>query len=145
MGLVSQINDGINTRLGIALGNTFSQLNFVTDISLNKFQRASKRYGVMPNSASETAGTVGGTTLDHSFMITLTDSYTAKDGDSLKAERVNELMDKALDIFTDIQTYKSSLSPKVLIVNQLSIESPEYLEEEKVIILKFAINVKYRI
>lgn len=148
MGLVTDVKNNILTRVALVLGADYSQLAYVNDVSQNKFKGASKRYGVLPGSANETSGTNQYVTLDHQFQVILTDSYQAgpdsQINDNLKAERINELQDKALAIYKDLATHKSLISASCLIINNLSIESIEFLEDEKVAVQRLNFNVKYR-
>ena len=147
--MVKTIRDNMITRVGTVLGVNYSKLSFAGDLSSNKFGKSLKRFAVTPDSASEASGSVGANTLDHRFIITLTDGYnTGAAGqlnDDQKMERIGELQDRALDIYVDLQVNKSLLSLNVLIVNNLSISAVEFLDEEKVAVIKFEINVKYKI
>lgn len=145
---ITAIKDNILSRLGNVLGNEYSKLSYVTDVKQNKFGRTSKRFGVLPGSATEISGTLQHVTMDHQFSITLTDSFnsgaTAQLNDNLKAERINELQDKVLSVYRDLVLQARNLSANVLSVNNLQIDDPEFVDDEKVIIQKFSINIKYR-
>jgi hypothetical protein len=146
--MVTTIRDNIAVRLLAVLGSEFSKLSYMSDVSQNKFGRANKRFGVIPKSALATSGVNGLDTLDHSFEVILTDGYLsgalAQINDELKTERIGELQDRALLIYKDLQVNKGFLDSKVLIVNGLSMSEIEYLDEEKVAILRFEINIKYK-
>ena len=147
--MIGILRTNILTRMGNLLGNSFSQLSFVNNIHQNKFANASKRYSCLPKGASITEGALQGNTLDHKFELILTDSFNegAKSNlsDSLQVQRVQELQDNMLLIYRDLQTYKSSLNTGVLIVNELNISEAEFLEEEKVCIIRAIINIKYKV
>ena len=147
--MVKTIRDNIITRTGLVLGASFSKISFTGDLSANKFGKSSKRFGVVPDNASETAGVLGANTLDHKFIMVLTDGYNAgaatQVSDDLKMEKIVELQDKALEIYKSLQANKSSISASVLIINNLNINAVEFLEEEKVAVIRFELTVKYKI
>lgn len=143
--MIKQIRDNILTRVSIVLGNTYTKLSFSRIIESNKFNQGKKRYSVNSKNMAVTNGVVNSNTLDHSFEIVLTDTYQS--GQNLNDEYLHEittgLQDKALAIYKDLQVNKNFLYSKCLVVNNLYINEPIFLEEEKVVILRFNINVKY--
>lgn len=146
--VINDIKSGIITRLGTSIP-TYSQLAYQIDVSKNKFKGNSKGYSVQPSAASETEGLIGSFTMDHSFTITLSNSYNngAKSGlgDTLQSSRVTELTDDILEVYRDLVINKKNINSSILLVNDLNIENAEFLEEEKVITISFNINIKYKI
>ncbi len=148
--MVKTIRDNIAIRLLATLGSDYVKLSFGSDLSMNKFGRSVKRFAVIPKSAVVVVdGPAGANTIDHRFEIILTDGYVngaaAQLNDDLKLEKIGELQDKALLIYKDLQMNKSSLNGQVLIVNGLNVSEIEYLDEEKVAVLKIEINIKYKV
>ena len=147
--MVKTITDNISLRLIAVLGPTFVKLSFGSDVSLNKFGRSTKRFAVVPRGANTTDGAVGINTLDHRWEITLTDGYVSGPAmainDDLKLAKVSELQDNALSVYRDLQLNKSLLSSGILIVNQLNMNEVVFLEEENVAVLKFEVNIKYKV
>ena len=145
---INDIKAGIEARLAIVIP-TYSVLAYQIDIAKNKFKGNSKGFAVQPAPASEVESLLGAFTMDHSFSITLTNSYNdgakAQLGDALKSSRVTELSDVILDTYKDLVINKGNIDSSILIINDLSIEAAEFLEEEKVITMKFNINIKYKI
>lgn len=149
MAVIKEIRDGILARMATTLGGGYSKLTHVTDIASNKYNGNFKRYGVTAGSASEVSGTVGVRTMDHAFKLYLVDSYlspTSTLDDDIKAELAVTLGDLAHGIIDDIQKNKSTLSTsgKVLIVNYLQLNEIKYLEAERVGVLEFEVNIKYK-
>lgn len=149
--MANEINDikaGIISRLGIVLP-AYTQLSYQVDVSQNKFKGNAKGFAVHPQSASETDSLVGAFTMDHSFGITLTNSYNeggkSQLGDSLKSSRITEINDDILIAYKDLVNNKGIIDGSILVINDLNIEDAEFLEEEKVITIKFNINIKYKI
>ena len=147
--MVKTIRDNISARILATLGSEYVKLSFGSDVTMNKFARATKRFAVIPKGASVVEGLSGMNTMDHRFEIVLTDGFVSgaatQLNDDLKLEKIGELQDKALILYKDLQMNKSVLDSQVLIVNGLSINEIEYLDEEKVAVLKIEINVKYKV
>lgn len=150
MAIIKEIRDNIETRMANILGSDYSKLSYVVDITDNTFKGNSKRYGVRPLGSVETDGQTCSFTMDHSFQLYLVDSYNsgalAQVSDDLKADIAVEMQDLALEIYNDLAENRSTLSTtgRVFIVNQLNIEEVEYIEESKIGILRFDINIKYK-
>jgi hypothetical protein len=149
--MANEINDikaGIISRLAISIP-TYSQLSYQVDVAQNKFKGNSKGFAVHPQSATETDSLVGAFTMDHTFSITLTNSYNegskSQIGDSLKSSRITELNDDILIAYKDLVNNKGNIDNTILVINDLNIEDAEFLEEEKVITVKFNVNIKYKI
>jgi len=147
--MIGTLRTNIITRMGALLGSSFSQLSFVNNIHQNKFANTYKRFSCLPKAASITAGALQGNTLDHRFELILTDSFNdgAKGNlnDNLQTQKIQELQDYMLLIYRDLQVNKNILSSGVLIVNELNINEAEFLEEEKVCIIRAFINIKYKV
>lgn len=145
---INNIKAGIITRLGIALP-TYNQLSYQIDIGKNKFKGNAKGFAVHPRNASETEGLVGSFSMDHVFSITLTNSYNngaaSQLGDTLQSSRITEINDDILTTYKDLVNNKGSIDSSILLISDLDIEEAEFIEEEKVITIKFNINIKYKI
>ena len=146
--MISTIKNNLETRILASLIG-YSKLSFINDLKLNKFGNQSKRFSVKAMSANSNEGQVGINTLDHKFEITLTDSYaygaTSQLNDDMQSAKTVELQDNSLILFKSFQLNKASISSNILIINELSLKEVEYLNEEKIAVLKFEINIKYKI
>lgn len=146
MDVINDLRDNILDRVLFCLGSAYSKLSFSHNIESNKFNQAKKRYGVNALSASQTNGVINSNTLNHSFEIVLTDTYQCGQelNDENRHDVAGNLFDKALSIYKDLQKNKNALTTNCLIVNEFSSDEPEYFEEEKIVILRFKLNVKYQ-
>ena len=148
MSTINDIKAGIITRLNSSI-STYSQLSYQVDVARNKFKGNSKGFAVHPNSATEVDSLIGAFTMDHSFAITLTNSYnngaSSQIGDTLKSSRITEINDDILTAYKDLVNNKGSIDASILVINDLSIDEAEFLDEEKVITIQFNINIKYKI
>jgi len=147
--MIETLTGNIYTRVSGVLGNTFTKLSFISDLSMNKMNQSSKRYGIIPKSASITDGVMQGNTIDQTFEFILTDGYSngalAQLNDELKMQRIVELQDKALLIYRDLQTSRVNLSSSVMLVHSLRINDTEFLTEDKVAVVRFEIIIKYKV
>lgn len=144
--MIKTIRDSILTRLGTLL-TTFKKMSFVYEISENKFNGNVKRFGITSSSAGITEGEINFNTLDHKFEVYLTDTYMGPSqqlNDDYKSDKVVELQDLCLTVYKDLQKYKNTISSNIIIVNNLDIGSPEFLIDEKIVIIRMAFNVKYK-
>lgn len=148
MGKVADIKTNLQTR-ALALKTAYVKHSFAVNIEDNKFKGNSKQLSVLPSSAVEVDGLIGSFSMDHVYNYTFTNSYNAgaknQLGDALKVQRIQELMDDVLDVYSDAVTNKGSIDPSILVINDLNIEEPEFDDNEKTIIVKCSILVKYKV
>jgi hypothetical protein len=146
--LINDIKDGIAARIAIA-APTYSVLSYQVDIAQNKFKGNSKGFAIQPSYGSEVDGLIGAFTMDHQFSVTFTNSYNqgakSQVGDTLKSSRITEITDDILDTYKDLCVNKGNIDTSILIINGLDIEQAEFIDEEKVITVKFNFNVKYKV
>ena len=143
--MIKNIYDNILTRMGTLLTG-YSKLSFVTNLEKNKFGQITTRYGLLTKSAGSNSEMVGKNVLDHKFEIILTNSFGANTlgNDDEKSNRINVLQDKCLEIYRDLQLNKAVINSSILIINGVEISEPDFMEEEKIIIVKMNLNVKYK-
>jgi len=146
--IIKDIKSGLESAINtLSLG--YTKLAYQTDVKQNKFKGNHKGYSVMPSSSNETDGLIGAYTMNHKFEITYTDSYNAgaasQVGDTLKSSRITEITDDILTTYKYISNNKYSIYSGILLINDLSIEQAEFLDEEKVITIKFSFTVKYKV
>jgi hypothetical protein len=146
--MINLIKDGVTQVVQNYLGVNYQPLSFVHDVEKNSFNKSNKRYGIKVLGASSVDGSLGGITLDHTFELVLTDSFNSPANqlnDSVKSQRAIELQQKAVELAKEIQKQRSVISPNIMIINGLQLSECEYLEEDKIAVQKFQINVKYKI
>ena len=147
MGIITNIKSGIEARIEATVAD-YAKLSYQNDIEDNKFKGNSKGYSVNVGSSSEVDGVIGSFNLDQEYIINLTNSYNdgakSQIGDSLKSQRVTELNDDILSIYSDLLINKSSVDSSILLISELAISEPEFIEESKIIIVSFNIVVKHK-
>lgn len=148
MGTITDIKTGIEASLAIIIPS-YSKLSYQTDVAQNKFKGNNSQYAVHPVSASEVDSLLGAFTMDHTFSVTLTNSYNAgavsNVSDSLKSSRITELNDDILATYRYLSVNKGTIDSSILIINGLDIQEAEFIEESKIITVTFNINIKYKI
>lgn len=141
---VASIVSGMKTLVAASL-STWEELPFVQDISKNNKRTAANAYGVRALAASESEGALLRTvTLDHTFEIILTENYVNRQSDAEIEASLNNLYDKADEIFKVLVNSKVNLPELVLSVSSPSILDPEILETAKFVALRLQLKVKYR-
>lgn len=144
MNIVEQIYDGIVTVTDAALGTgTYTRLRKVFSPEQNDFRSVNQAFGVRHQGASSAAGVTRVYTMDHAFEVVLAKRASSRDSDLTIQETINELYDKADDVFRNIHLTKLALPSIVLIVDTPTIGAPEILDNECVL-LTLGFNVKYR-
>lgn len=146
MGIATDLRDSVRTRMAAVLGPDFSELTNVTEIEKNAFKGANKRYGVVANEMNEVAGSTCHVTIDQEYEMVLTNGFfsNVKASDSDKRDKALELQDLMFDIYKDLKSSKSGRPDLVMHTFSLTIQEPEYLEENHVVAIRATLTIKYR-
>lgn len=146
MGTTTDLVTSVKARMAAVLGPDFSELYNLTEIEKNSFKGADKRYGVKANQADEVPGTTCHLTIDQEFEMTLTNGFysNAKGSDEDKRTKTLELQDLMNDIYRDLKVNKAGRPDLVIHTLDLSIQEPEYLEENHVVVITATFTLKYR-
>lgn len=146
MGAITDLQGTIESRIGTLLGPTYSLLSNVTEVEKNSFKGANKRYGVVADDANQTTGTLKQLNLDQVFEVTLTDGYfsTVKADDIDKRVKTLVLQDLIQDIYKDLVSNKAGSPSIVIHTKNLVIDSPSFLEEDRVIVITFKFTIAHR-
>lgn len=144
MNIVEQINDGIKTRVTTVLGATYSELDYVIDITMNSFRQNSLRYGVRPLSGGSVDGILRHYNALQTFEIILTDDYVNQDDDTVQRSKQFLLFDKHDDILKDILLKKAGVPSIVLSIESFNFPDPEFIDEENVAVQRMQLGVRYR-
>jgi len=144
--IITDLKAGIETRVAAVLGVEFSPLTNVTELEKNNFTGANKRYGIWAKQASEVAGVLKFLTIDQVFEIVLTDGFAtrANASDADKREKTLNLQDQVCEIYADLKGTKSGSPGTVIDTQDLEVSSPEFLEDDHVVAIRFEVTVKYR-
>lgn len=141
--IVQEIVDAIEINIQ-ALLPTYKKASFVYDLGLNNRKQSKKIYAITPQSASNVSGSTLTVTLDQTFDVTLSDTYSPKNDSDIS------LQDKVLEIHSDIETIYKELFQrrlglaKVLVVQVVDISSPEVDNDNNTVAITASFSVKYR-
>jgi hypothetical protein len=99
---------------------------------------------VRPLDASPTQGVNRTYNMDHRFELILGDTIARAENDSQHLTSLQTMYDAADEIFKDLVQTKIGLPTLVLNVFDPSLSEPELLDENKIVILRMQLTVKYR-
>lgn len=143
--IVSQIITAAKAQIATTLGATYSELAFEIDLEKNNFRSNDKRYGFIPLEAANNETSINRYyTLDHRFNLILTQQADIRQSDAdLRAVR-EDLYDKMDELFQAFILTKLGLSSIIMLIDSPEIEAPEYLEDNRLVVLRGTITIKYR-
>ena len=143
---MTQIKNALLSEISTELGASYKQLAYVEDIAKNSFKTSNDRYGVRALHAGATPGVTKTVTMLQSFEVVLTKGYIQSSiDDTEQVSKSYELRESAFDIFRNAVNNKVALSSVVMYVSNLQVSEPEYLEDDKVVIMRCTMDILYRI
>ena len=143
--IVNDLLASITTSVGTTLGSEYAELPYKTDVSKNNFNTNNNRYGVLANASLQVDSVTRFVTMSQAYEVVLTKAY-ADDGisDDDKQAQTSDAQDLVYDIYKSLVNTKAGIPSVVINITDLSIEVPEYLTEEKVVVIRASFNVLYR-
>ena len=142
---VRDIRNAMLVEIAAELGATYSELAYVEDVQKNSLRTSNQRYGVRQVDAFQIDGVNKFATFDQTFQVVLTKGYTQSNiDDSEQRETSLDLTELAHDIYVRMFKTKAGLPSDVINVKDLSISEPEYLEDDKVTIIRANLIITYR-
>lgn len=143
---VSDLVTAMNSEISGVLGSDYLPLAHVINVERNNFRQSNDRYGVLHGAASQLPGVTRNATFIQSFQIILTKGYRDSSvSDGAARDYSMSLYGKMLEIHRQLIKTKAGLPSIVLNVQDtISISDPEYIEEEKVTILRADVEIQYR-
>jgi hypothetical protein len=125
----------------------YAELDYSFVLEANECRGKSHRYGFTPAQAVFVEGRqLGFTTLDHTFIITLVDSYSNRDDDAAQRSALSGLytdMQKLISAFNKKPFTLPSPENKILLVSGASMDAPEFIDDNAVAVLRASINIRY--
>lgn len=139
------ISAGKTTIAANIVESGFAELDYYVDLTKNNFRTNHKRYGFVPKEAvGSEAGINRYYTLDHTFEVILTKRADTRTDDSSVISVLNDLYDEMDNIFQAFHLTKLGLSSIVMLIDGPSIDEPEYLEDNRLVVLRGSFIIKYR-
>jgi hypothetical protein len=139
---VSTILSSLETETSDYLGATWKRINYTYEPEKNS-SREDKRFGIGVANGTQVTGTFKAITMDTEFFITLQERFVNRSNDSDMRGTIDNLHDNVLGLYTRLINTKIGQPSIVLVVQDLSFEEPEILEENTVRVT-FRFIVKYR-
>lgn len=143
--ITNDLLTGIKATVATTLGSEYAELPYATDISKNNFNSNHNRYGVLADSSSQADSVTKFVTMSQSYEVVLTKAFI-DDGisDTDKQDQTTAAQDLVFDIYKDLVNTKAGMPSIVLNITDLNVEAPEYLDDEKVVVIRASINILYR-
>jgi hypothetical protein len=141
---VEQILTETKALIATELGSDYQELQYIYELEKNTVRGARLAYGVRPLAADTAESVTRVYTLDHVFEVILTDTFARGDNDSQRETALNTMYDKSDEIFKELVNHKINLASFVLNIFNPSLSDPEFLDDNKMIVLRMQYIVKYR-
>ena len=142
--IVQNIIANAKSTAATVCGADYKELRFVYAVDKNDIRSAEKGYGIRPLPAVPAESITKHYTLDHQFELVLTDTIGRSDDDSQRTDALNTMYDKADEFFKSIVNTKLNLAATILNISEPSISEPEFVLDNKLVILRMQFTVKYR-
>lgn len=143
--LMQQIRGSMETEALVVLGSSYQKLAYLENIQKNSFRTGNDRYGVRALDALQNPGVTKQVTLTQTFELILTKGYVESAvSDNNQVSKSYELRALMLEIYKHFINTKAGLPGIVLNVNNLNVASPEYLEDDKLVIQRATMEVIFR-
>jgi len=145
--IVEEIIDAGKTKIQTILPD-FKELLYATDLETNACGKLDNRFGFLAGGATfKTGGSMGFTTMDHSFEVILTDEMKNQDSDAPLQNKTNKLFEYMNEVIKCFEKQKLILATPtncILIITGVSLEKPEFLNENSGVALRANFNFQYR-
>lgn len=142
---VKQITDGINSKINGLFSPSYKQLSYIQNVEANNFIVSKNGYGARPLSLVEFSGAVKTLSYRHTFEIVFTKGYLHSNiNDNELNQCIFDLYSNTFDTFAELERTKIGLPAIVLNVDNLLIQEPQILDEDKVVVLRANVDVLYR-
>jgi hypothetical protein len=142
MSNVSSILTSLKNQVASTLGASWSELNYVYELSQNEFRGSDKRYGIGAESGTSVDGTNKAITIDMGFFVVLTRTFANRSSDSNERTVLSDIYDQFELI--NINVFQKKLSnASVLLVSELSYDSPEKVDDGTISV-RVSFIVKFR-
>lgn len=147
MGIVDEIIIASKAILGMTLVD-YTELDYQYILPSNSERSLEKRYGfIAANAAFVEGSAMGFTTIDHTFRLIVSDTYLNQDCDTPLREVLNNQYAVIQSVLKDLQKSKLALPTignRVMLITGLSIDEPEIIEENGIVILTANFNYRYQ-
>ena len=139
------IRNAMETEIAAELGVNYKKLAYLEDVTKNSFRTNNDRYGVRALSSSEVDGVTKNPTFTQSFEVVLTKGYYESNlDDTEQIERSLDNRENLLCIYKRLVNNRAGIPSVVLNIQNLQIDEPEFLVDEKVAVQRATMDITYR-
>ena len=144
--IMTDIKDAVKTEVAAQLGPTYKELAYVEDVAKNSLRTSSDRYGVRALALFETDSVTKYNTYQQNFELIISRGYIQSSvDDTEQVDASYDLRAEVFDIYKRLVNNKGGSPANVMNVNNLTISEPEYLEDDKVVIIRANFDILYRL
>ena len=144
--VMRDITNAMETEIQAELGVLYKKLAYVEDVSKNSLRTSSDRYGVRALESSQIPGVTKFTTYTQSYEVVLSKGYVQSNiDDTEQVDASYDLRALLLDIYTRLVQTHAGLPLVVLNIFNMVADQPEYLVDEKVVVIRATMDITYRL
>jgi len=140
---IRDITDYICDCVQDELGTEWSKIKYLEDLDLNNNFNQNRVFGIRALEAIEVEGVHKFVTLDQQFeLVMIRSKFTKASGDSEIVELSYDNRRDALCVYKKLA--RTSLNRRALLVDQLVISEPEFIESGKIVVQRITFTIKHR-
>lgn len=143
--VMRDITNSFNAEIQAELGTGYKKLAYVEDVAKNSFRTNTDRYGTRALAVNQLPGVTKFVTLQQDFEVVLTRGYVESSiSDDSQVDDALDLRAELLDVYKRLVNNRGGLPNTIILITDLAVGEPEYLEDDKVVIIRASMQVQYR-
>lgn len=140
------VNNAIKTCIQTVMGTEYKEMAYNFDITPNTFKNLKTQYAVQAGEVEEISGVTKYLTFSQTFRVVLaSDGSDSGLTDAGSVAASFELRQKMFELYVHLINTKAGLPSRVMNVTSLNMDTPEYLDDEKVTVLRGSFNIIFRL
>jgi len=141
--IVKDIATAFEAQVAIVLP-TYAELDWKYLVDKNNYFNNALRFGVIPSGGFSASTIIKSVTVNQTFTLILTNEYVnSNDTDSQQQDSIFELYDAVNEVYVAVEGKKLGLT-QVLDISLGTIDTPFFIEEQKVAVLTTDFSIQYR-
>lgn len=140
------LSDGIKQAIVSVMGAEYKEMAYSNDIGLNSFKNCDTQFTVQAKEVLQRDTVTKHLTFTQTFGVVLSKGYGGGDLTDSESVAVSfELRQKMYELYVHLVNTKAGLTSIVINITDLNMDTPEYLFDEKVTVLRGNFNIVYRL
>lgn len=140
------VNNSLKTCILNVMGAEYKEMAYSNDPSLNSYRNCDTQFAVQAGAVEQIDSVTKFLTFSQEFTVVLSKSYCKGELTDVNSVAVSfELRQKMLELYVHLINTKAGLPSRVINVVGLNMDTPEYLFDEKVTVLRGTFNIMYRL